>query len=89
MPKKKASSVPTKLTESEQDLIEQMQRGFQLETDSLGGNPVLRHAKDNEVIRPLSVNRNTITSLQKRGLILPGKGHDPLTIGWRLAKRTK
>lgn len=89
MAKKKASSVPSELTETEQDLIEHMQQGFQLETDSLGGNPVLRQAKSNEAIRPLSVNRNTITSLQKRGLILPGKGRDPLTIGWRLAKRSR
>jgi hypothetical protein len=89
MAKKKASSVPSELTETERDLIEHMQQGFQLETDSLGGNPVLRQAKSNEAIRPLSVNRNTITSLQKRGLILPGKGHDPLTIGWRLAKKAR
>jgi len=27
-------------------------RSYQLETDSLGGNPVLRRLKDNEVLRP-------------------------------------
>jgi hypothetical protein len=29
---------------------------YKLETDSLGGNPVLRGLKDGEVIRPLSAN---------------------------------
>jgi len=84
MAKKKAVSVLRKLTEVEQDLLSYMQQGYQLETDSLGGNPVLRHLKDNEEIRPLSANRNTIKALEKRGLIGPDKGRDPLTILWRL-----
>jgi hypothetical protein len=54
MAKKKAANVTPKLTEGEQDLLDQMQGGYQLETDSLGGNPVLRRLKDGEVIRPLS-----------------------------------
>jgi hypothetical protein len=33
--------------------------GGPLETDSLGGNPVLRRFEDDEVIRPASANRNT------------------------------
>jgi hypothetical protein len=33
-----------------------MQNGYPLETDSLGGNPVWRRLKDNELIRPLSAN---------------------------------
>ena len=37
MAKKKVANVPPKLTEIEQDLL-----SYQLETDSLGGNPVLR-----------------------------------------------
>jgi len=45
--------------------------------------------KDNEEIRPLSANRNTIKALEKRGLISPGKGRDPLTIAWRLEKKIK
>jgi len=45
-----------------------------LETDSLGGNPVLRRSKDDEGIRPLSANRNTIKAMEQRGLISPGKG---------------
>jgi hypothetical protein len=42
--------------------------------------------KDNEEIRPLSANRNTIKAMEQRGLISPGKGRDPLTIVWRLKK---
>jgi len=66
-----------------------MQEGYQLETGSLGGNPVLRHLKDNEEMRPLSANRNTIKALEQRGLISPRKGHEPLTIVWRLKNKIK
>ena len=88
MAKKKSASVPPKLTETEQDLLSHIQDGYQLEADSLGGNPVLRHLKDNEEIRPLSANRNTIKAMERRGLISPGKGLDLLTIVWRLRKKT-
>ncbi len=84
MAKKKAASLPPKLTEAEQDLLSHMRDGYQLETDSLGGNPVLRRLKNNEEIRPLSANRNTIKAMERRGLITPGSGRDLLTIGWRL-----
>jgi hypothetical protein len=90
MAKKKAASaasVSPKLTEGEQDLLSHIQDGYQLETDSLGGNPILRRLKDNEEIRPLSANRNTIKAMERRGLITPGKGRDPLTIEWRLKKK--
>ncbi len=53
------------------------------------GNPVLRRSKDNEEIRPLSANRNTIKAMERHGLITPGKGRDLLTIVWRLKKRIK
>ena len=53
----------------------------------LAATPVLRWSKDNEEIRPLSANRNTIKALEQRGLISPGKGRDPLTIVWRLKKK--
>jgi len=86
MAKKKVSNVPPKLTEVEQDLLSHIQDGYQLETDSLGSNPVLR-SKDNEEIRPQSANRNTIKALEQRGLISPGKGREPLTIVWRLRKK--
>jgi hypothetical protein len=85
--KKKAASVLPKLTEAEQDLLSHIQDGHQLETDSLGGNPVLRRLKDNEEIRPLSANRNTLKAMERRGLITPGKGRDPLTIVWRLKEK--
>ena len=87
MAKKKAANVAPKLTEGEQDLLSQMQGGYQLETDSLGSNPVLRRLKDGEVIRPLSANASTVKALQGRGLISAAKGHDPLTIVWRLSKK--
>jgi len=87
MAKKKAVSPPPKLTETEQDLLSHILDGYQLETDSLGGNPVLRRLKDNEQIRPLSANRNTMKTLEQRGVISPGKGRDPLTIVWRLKKK--
>lgn len=87
MPKKKASSIPPKLTEAEQDLLAHMEQGYQLETDSLGGNPVLRRLKDDEVLRPLSANRNTIKALEERGLIHSGNGRDPLTMVWRVSRK--
>jgi hypothetical protein len=87
MAKKKGANLLPKLTEVEQDLLSHMQDGYQLETDSLGGNPVLRRLEDNEEIRPLSANGNTIKAMEQRGLISPGKGHDLLTIAWRLKKK--
>jgi len=89
MVKKKSARVPPKLTEAEQDLLAHIEQGYQLETDSLGGNPVLRRLKDkdDEVIRPLSANRNTIKALEERGLIRSGKGRDLLTIIWHVNKR--
>ena len=83
MAKKKAAIPPPKLTQTEQDLFSHIQNGYQLETDSLGGNPVLRHLKNNEEIRPLSANRNTIKALEQRGLISPNKGGGAFTIVWR------
>lgn len=74
------------LTEAERDLVSHMEQGWRLETDSLGGNPVLRRLKDDEVVRPASANRNTIKALEERGLIVRGRGSDPLKIGWRLNK---
>ena len=89
MAKKKAGAVLPKLTEAEQDLIWHMEHGYQLETDSLGGNPVLRPLKDGEEMRPASANRNTVKALEERGLITPGKGRDPLKIIWRMTSKGK
>ena len=89
MAKKKTASLLPKLTDVEQDLLSHIQDGYQLETDSLGGDPILRRLKDNQVIHPLSANRSTIKSMEQRGLISPGKGRDPLTIMWRLKKKAK
>ena len=85
----RAPNVEAKRTETEQDLLSHMEHGYQLETDSLSGNPVLRKLKDNEMIRPASANRNTVRALEERGLISPGKGSDQLTIVWRLSKKLK
>jgi hypothetical protein len=85
--KKTTANLLPKLTEIEQELLSHIQDGYELETDSLGGNPILRCLKDNEEIRPLSANRNTIKALEQRGLISPGKSRDPLTIAWRLKKK--
>jgi hypothetical protein len=85
--KEKNCQLLPKLTGIEQDLLSHIQDGYQLETDSLGGNPILRRLKDDEEIRPLSANRNTIKAMEKRGLISPGKGRDPLTILWRPKKK--
>jgi hypothetical protein len=87
MAKKKAANLLAKLTETEEDLLSHIQDGYQLETDSLGSNPVLRRLKDNEEIRPLSANRNTIKAMEQHGLIAPGKGRDLFTIVWHLKKK--
>ena len=87
MAKKKPAGLLPKLTETEQDLLSHIQNGYQLETDSLGANPVLRRLKDNEEMRPRSANRNIIKAMEQRGLISPGKGRDALTIAWRRKKK--
>jgi hypothetical protein len=87
MPQKKTAKVAPKLTEGEQDLLTQMENGYQLETNSLGSDPVLRRLKDGELIRPLSANASTVKALQERKLIYPPKSRDPLTIVWRLTKQ--
>ena len=91
LPKQKAGTgaVLAKLTEAEQDLVLHMEHGYQLETDSLGGDPALRRLKDDEVIRPASANRNTVKALEERGLIAAAKSRDPLTIVWHLKNKAK
>jgi hypothetical protein len=86
--KRKTDSVMRKLTEVSK-ISSLTEHGYQLKTDSLGGNPVLRRLKDDEVIRPLSANASTVKALEERSLIHAGKGRDPLTIVWRLNKNQK
>jgi hypothetical protein len=43
----------------------------------LGGNPILRRSKDNEEIRALSANRNTIKAMEQRGVISPRQRSRP------------
>jgi hypothetical protein len=80
MPKKQPGAVLPKLTEAEQDLIWHLEHGYRLETDSLGGDPVLRSLKDDEAMRLAPANRNTVKALKERGLIVQGKDGDPLRI---------
>lgn len=89
MVKKKAASLPPELTDAEQDLFTKIEHGYQPETDSLGGDPVLRRLKDNEMIRPADANASTVKALEKRGLIRPSKGRNPLAIVWRVTKKAR
>jgi ribosomal protein S19E (S16A) len=64
-----------------------MGHGYQLETSSLGDNPILRRLKDNSEVRA-TVNRSTIEALQKRGLIAVAKAGGVLSpTVWRLASK--
>lgn len=78
-----------KLSEAELDLVSHIEQGYQLETDLLGSNPLLRRVKDGEVIRPASATQNTIKALEQRGVIAPAKGRAALTLVWRLQKKPK
>lgn len=89
MAKKKAGKVLPKLSEAELDLVSHIEQGYQLETDLLGSDPLLRRLKDGEVIRPASATLSTIKALEQRGVITPAKGHEPLTLVWRLSKKSK
>jgi hypothetical protein len=67
----------TELSDAVKDLMSHMEQGWRLETDPLGGNPVLRSLKDDEVVRPLSANRSTVEALEARA--------DRSGQGWRPA----
>ncbi len=92
MAKKKSTNLNPKLTnpkltEGEQDLLSQLGNGYELETDSLGGNLVLRRVEGDEVIRPMSGNAGSVKALQQRGPIHTVPSRDPLTLVWRLTKK--
>ena len=86
--KKRNPETLSKLTGTEQDLLWHLEHGYQLETDSLGSDPVLRKVGGEELIRPASANRNTVEALRNRGLIAQAKGNDPLKIVWRPTSRS-
>jgi hypothetical protein len=86
-PKKRNPETFSKLTETEQDLLWHLEHGYQLETDSLGSDPVLRKMGGEEAIRPASANRNTVEALKERGLIKQAKTHNPLKIVWQTTSR--
>ena len=48
-----AAVIPPDLTESERDLFWPLQNGYELDTDSLGGDPLLRRREDQELTRPV------------------------------------
>jgi hypothetical protein len=80
--KKRTPEVLANLTDTEQDLLRLLEYGYQLETDSRGGDPIARSLKGDEVLRPASANRNTVEALAERGLITQAKNRDPLKIVW-------
>jgi hypothetical protein len=75
---------PSDLSETEQDLLSHLQDGYEMETDTLESDVLLRQPKTKETIRPLSATRNTVKALEERGLIAPAKGNEPLRILWTL-----
>jgi len=90
MPRKRREfELEKKLSDTEQDLLSRLEQGYQLETDSLAGNPVLRNLMDDEVLRPMSANSSTVKALEERGLIRQAKSKHPLTIVWTLAPKKK
>ena len=48
---------------------------------------MLQKVGGEEVIRPVSANRNTVQALKERGLMTEAKTHDPLKIVWRTTSR--
>jgi hypothetical protein len=83
---KKQVQLPS-LTKTEADLLWHMGHGYQLETSSLGDNPVLRRLKDNTEVRAIA-NRRTIETLQQRGLIAVAKAGGVLNpTVWRFPGR--
>lgn len=77
------AKAPAELTEIEANLLSEMQNGFQLENNPLEGGLVLRRAKDDETLRPASVNLNTVKALERRGLLRDVRSRAPLTTVWR------
>lgn len=85
---KKAASTrpepPPKLSTTEADVLWHMAHGYQLETSSLGDNPILRRLKDGTEVRA-TANRRTIESLQQSGFIAVAKAGGVLSpTVWRL-----
>ncbi len=84
MPRRKSiAKAPPKLSKTEQDLLERLIHGYQLETDPFGTSLLLRNLKDGSVVRTAAANQNTIKALEERGLIKSSHGKDKLTTIWR------
>lgn len=78
---KVSENAPPKLTRSEEDLLEHLESGYQLESGPLGSDPLLRKLKDDSVVRATSANQGTIKALEGRGLIQSET--EGLTTIWR------
>src|SRR5947207_15847711 len=77
--KRTSAKLPPKLSTTEEDLLSHMRHGYQLETSSLGDNPVLHRLKDDTYLRA-DANRRTVETLQNRrwvGVPKAGKFLDP------------
>ena len=70
----RSANLQPKLSKNEEDLLSHMRHGYQLETSSLGDNPVLHRLTDGSYVRA-DANRRTVETLQNRGLIqrIPGQ----------------
>ena len=55
---------------------------------SVQQRPSVAGFKDDEAVRPSSVNRETVRALEERGLISHGKSRDPLMVAWEMQKST-
>jgi hypothetical protein len=67
----------------------QMQNDYRLETDTLGGHPVLRRLKDSELVRPPSANASSVKALKEHGLVDAARSRDALTIVWRFEREVR
>ena len=84
--KKKATKLVPKLSKTEEDLLQHLTHGCQLEVSGVEGARVLRGLKDNEIVRPAGVNRSTVRALEEQRLISIVEGEDKLTTIWRAKK---
>jgi len=69
MARKKAVTVPPKLTEAEQDLISHMVQEYPLDRFASAG-PSVAPIKDDEVMRPQSAHHHTVEALDRTSHLL-------------------
>ena len=86
---RKSNHTLPKLTDPELDLLAHLEQGYQLETDSLGGNPVLRPWKDDEVIRPVSVPSKHHQSHERARADIARESATPAPVSCGVGKKAK